>query len=393
VAEATTYKDLRATSTTARFGEAEPADTKSNSSSKAPASRPPLQSQNQSRINPDCEAHFVRVVALDTREDYIFVMWRRGYLLLVLTCMMCVLLCRPRSSAQIPRRLDRCLPYPSLADEIDDMREEVSAKIAATETATAPARTVVIDDVKFDGPTHMPDAVREHVVAELKLRTFEADSGWLEEIESVSIRGAWLDEGFFKVAPTATVQVISADPVVQHVSLTVHLDEGLQYRLGDVRFRSSDPTAPLVFSNDELRKLIQMREGDLLNIDKIREGLDAMKQLYGSHGYIDFVATPITYVDDERGRVSLVIEADQQKQFSFGKIEVFGLNPALVELLKSKLKPGDIFDNDLIGNFLTENKSSLPPDASFEDIEFHRNVRAGTVDLRFNFQACPQLQQ
>jgi outer membrane protein assembly factor BamA len=320
-------------------------------------------------------------------------MWRRGYLLFTLACTVCVLLCSSPISAQISRRLDRCLPYPSLADEIDDMREEVRAKIAATAGAPAAPRTVVIDDVKFDGPTHLPDATRERLVAELKLRTFEADSGWLEEVQAVSIRSAWLDAGFFKVAPTATVQVISTDPAVQHVSLTVHLDEGLQYRLGDVGFRSSDPTSPLVFSNEELRKLLQMREGDLLSVDKIREALDAMKRLYGSHGFIDFVATPITYIDDERARVSLMIEVDQQKQFRVGKIEVFGLNPALEELLRSKLKPSDIFNNDLITNFLTENKSSLPPDVSSENIEFHRNVARGMVDLRFNFQTCPQLQQ
>jgi len=175
--------------------------------------------------------------------------------------------------------------------------------------------------------------------------------------------------------------------------LTVHLDEGLQYRLGDVRFRSSDPTVPLVFSNEELRKLLQMREGDLLSADKIREALDAMKQLYGSHGYIDFVASPLTNIDDERGRVSLTIEVDQQKQFRFGKIEVFGLDPQTENVLKSTLKPSDIYSDRIVQNFLKEQKSSLPPDASFEDIEFHRNVRAGTVDLRFNFQTCPQLQR
>jgi len=324
---------------------------------------------------------------------YILVMWRRGYLLLALACFTCVPFCGLRASAQISRSLDRCLPYPSLADEIGDMREEVRAKIAAAASVTSLPRTIVIDDVRFDQPTRMPDSVRERVVAELKLRMFEADSGWLEEIENVSIRGAWLDAGFFKVAPTATVQVISVDPAVRHVLLTVHLDEGLQYRLGDVRFRSSDPTVPLVFSNEELRKLLQMREGDLLSADKIREALDAMKQLYGSHGYIDFVASPLTNIDDERGRVSLTIEVDQQKQFRFGKIEVFGLDPQTENVLKSTLKPSDIYSDRIVQNFLKEQKSSLPPDASFEDIEFHRNVRADTVDLRFNFQTCPQLQR
>jgi outer membrane protein assembly factor BamA len=175
--------------------------------------------------------------------------------------------------------------------------------------------------------------------------------------------------------------------------LTVHVDEGLQYKLGDVQFRSSDPAVPLVFSSEELRKLIQMREGDLFSVAKIREALDGMKEFYGSHGYIDFVVSPITYIDNERGRVSLMMELDQQKQFRLGKIEVFGLDPRAENLLSSTLKPGDTVNIPLIRNFLRDNKSSLPADVSLEHTEFQRNLRAGTVDLRFNFQACPQLQQ
>jgi outer membrane protein assembly factor BamA len=234
--------------------------------------------------------------------------WRRRYLLFALTCSTCALLCSPPTSAQISRRLDRCLPYPTLADEIDDMRAEVRAKTVAQEGARAPAGTIVIDEVTFDGPTRLPETVRERVVAELKQRSYDAGSQWLEEIQDASILGAWQDEGFFKALPVARAQTVSADGTVRHVSLTVHVDEGLQYKLGDVQFRSANPAAPLVFSDDELRKLIQMRDGDLLSVDKIREALDAMKALYGTRGYIDFVASPLTYVDNERGRVSLIIE-------------------------------------------------------------------------------------
>jgi outer membrane protein assembly factor BamA len=322
-------------------------------------------------------------------------MWRRGYLLFTLACVTCVLLCSSPISAQISRRLDRCLPYPSLADEISDTRAEVGAKIFASEGAPAltGTGTVVIDDVKFDGPTHLPGSVRERLVAEIKHRSYDADSRWLEEVQDGSIRDAWQDEGFFKVLPTARAQTVSTDRTVRHVLLTIHVDEELQYKLGNIQFRSSDPAVPLIYSNEELRKLIPMHEGDIFNVQQIREALDAMRRLYVSHGYIDFVVSVTTDIDGEHQRIQLTLEIDQGKQFRVGKIEVFGPNPDLEELLKSKLKPGDIFNNQLITNFLTENKSSLSPDVSFEDIEVHRNVRGSTVDLRFNFQACPQLQQ
>jgi hypothetical protein len=86
--------------------------------------------------------------------------------MLALACTLGVLFCSPPVSAQISRRLDRCLPYPSLADEISDRHAELEilAKTVGEEGAPARARTVVLDDVGFDTPTRMPD-VRERVVA------------------------------------------------------------------------------------------------------------------------------------------------------------------------------------------------------------------------------------
>ena len=305
----------------------------------------------------------------------------------------CVMLCAGPASAQLSRRFDRCLPYPTLAQEITDIQREVESKTAALPAEPALPSTVVIEDVQFDGPIHLREFVRKQLVARLKATRFDADSPWMDEVQDAWIRGSWQNQGFFKVKPTARAQIIIASgSTVQHVLLTVHVDEGLQYRLGSVRFRSADPTDPVIFSEEELRALLRMREGDILDVEKIREALQSMNRLYGSRGYIDFVVTPLTDIDDDRGRISLIMEMDQQKQFRVGKIEIFGSNPAIEPLLRSKLHTGDAFNSQLIRNFLAENKSSLPPDVSMDDVDLHRNVRNGIVDLRFNFQTCPQAQ-
>ncbi len=160
------------------------------------------------------------------------------------------------------------------------MREEVRAKILATPGATVPARTVVIDDVKFDGPTRLPVSTRARLVAELKQGTYKADSGWLEQIQNWPMAGAWQDDGFCKAQVTASASVSNADSTVEPVLLTIHSEEGHQYALGDIRFRSSAPAVPLIFSTAELRKLFQMHEGDILSAQKIRDALDALKEVY-----------------------------------------------------------------------------------------------------------------
>lgn len=258
--------------------------------------------------------------------------------------------------------------------------------------ADEPQPRVIIDSVKFAGPIHLSDSARNQLISELTQRDLDADFNRLKELEEVPIRGAWQDQGFFKVEATARAQFISGDSLTKHVSLIIDVDEGLQYRLGDTQFRTDDPDDHLAFPREELRKLIPMSEGDLFAAKQIREGLDALKNLYGSNGYIDFVATPLTEVDDAHQRISLTMELYQEKQYRVCTVEVFGPNPAMETLLRSRLKPGDIFTGRAIENFFKENASALPSDISPADIEVVRNTKSGIVNLRFNFQTCTQLQ-
>ena len=69
-----------------------------------------------------------------------------------------------------------------------------------------------------------------------------------------------------------------------------------------------------------------MHEGDILSAQKIRDALDALKELYRSRGYIDYVATPITDIDDQNGRISLLMEIAKEKQYRFGKAKFSGIS-------------------------------------------------------------------
>jgi outer membrane protein assembly factor BamA len=311
----------------------------------------------------------------------------------VLPGVLCALVYPSPTCAQLSKRLERCLPYPTYAQEIKDMDEEVAAKMELEE----PQR-IVIDEVEFDGPIHISDSDRQQLISKLKQSAHPVTLDRLEEFREVGITGMWWDRGYFKVEVSAKEEFVRKDSAGEHFLVIVHVDEGPQYRLGNVQFRSSDPDVPPAFPPEELRKLIPMSEGDIFSSEKIRESLDALKHLYGSDRYIDFVAEPITEIDDSRQRISLVMELDQQKQFRVGKIDVLSSNPAVEAFLKSKLKTGDVFSASVIDNLLKENESMLPPGISPEDIELDRHVKAGTVDLRFNFnarfnyQTCSQFQ-
>jgi outer membrane protein assembly factor BamA len=146
---------------------------------------------------------------------------------------------------------------------------------------------MIVAGVKFDSPVHLPDSSEEpEIISQIKQHMFDYGQEGMDEVLEVRIRGAWQDQGFFKVLASSQTQVVSSDSAYEHVVVTIHVGPGLQYRLGSVRFRSSDPDdrETLAFSREELRKLLPLRDGDIFNVAKIRESLDAMKKLYESHG-------------------------------------------------------------------------------------------------------------
>ena len=244
-----------------------------------------------------------------------------------------------------------------------------------TEASEAkPHPKIIIDDVIFDGPTPPPDGQTSHrVIEEIKSHKC-ANSDWLDEILEVSVRSAWQDNGYFKVLPEGKSQTVFEDAEGQHVIVTIHVDTRQQYWLGNVVFRSSDPDEPLALSVGELRPLLSLQEGDVFNVAKVRESLDAMHRRYGESGYIDFVATPVTEVSDSTQRISLIFELDQGRQYRISQVEVHGLDPGRELTLLSKLHPGDIFRKSVVEDAV----KSLAPGLNLGDEDLQKSVSLRT---------------
>jgi outer membrane protein assembly factor BamA len=290
---------------------------------------------------------------------------------------------------------------------------------------------VVVDSVLFDGPMSLPSSVRDRLVAELKEHAaHSAGTRWLEEWNEVVVKDAWRDEGFFKITSTAESQIISSDATEQHVSVFVHIDEGMQYRLKDIRFGKQPQIVPqqprrkmaatdsmqpdsdeapdngrtvvpllrkevefpefhdtehlnadLVFPSQELRKHFPLNDGDVLDASKIKEGLGALIRLYQSRGYIDFAATPETITDDKSAMISLVMVLDEGKQFRVGKVVAYNLDPEREGKLKSLIQPGDIYNSELFGEFFHKNHLFISV--------LLQNYDNGTIDLQFGYPTRP----
>ena len=122
----------------------------------------------------------------------------------------------------------------------------------------------------------------------------------------------------------------------------------------------------------ELRSQFRIADGDILNRQKIADGLEQLRLLYGRNGYVNFSAVPETEIDETAHTVSLLIDLDVGTVFHLGKLTVEGeeSEPGARGKLLSTWKnyEGKIYDPNLLNEFLRDlnARRSVRPEQVFE---------------------------
>lgn len=291
----------------------------------------------------------------------------------------------PSAFGQLPKRVEKCLPYPTVAQEIRDMQPV---------DPVAPAVTVRVNRVEFDGHNGIPEDAKEEILEELRSHVFHRDAhtAYLDdlanEIAEVAVRGGLQNRGYFKATPAAKLTITDDQGTEISVAAIISAEPGPQYRAGDIRVESADGNS-LQFSPAVLRGLIPLQTGDLFNVGAIRTGLDNLRRAYVREGYVDMTTGPEFEIDETHETIDMVLKINQEAQYRIGSIELLGVNAATQQnLLKSLPKSGEIFDGTRIEDFLKVNRSILPPDVSRDDVDVSRDLKARTVAILFDFRAC-----
>jgi outer membrane protein assembly factor BamA len=194
------------------------------------------------------------------------------------------------------------------------------------------------------------------------------------------------DNGYFLAKVSAQARVLSSDSAEERVSVSVRVAEGRQYRLEGIQF-----TAAHVFPPSELRNRVPLYDGDVFDLGKLRQGLEALRHLYGSQGYINFTASPDIKIDDDHQYISVAFTIDENKQYRVGSVELLGLGREVSDhALQIKLKPGDVFNPQFVEDFFDDNKSLLPAHVSRRENTEIKQDSNGTVVIVFDVRPRPQ---
>jgi len=212
----------------------------------------------------------------------------------------------------------------------------------------------VVADLRITGAGRISSPELSRIVSSFTGSCFNDDSKELEE----RVRAAFQQRGYF-FAEVQNLRIKPLDVLAnpKPVDLEAQVAEGQRHRLAQIEF-----TGNRSFSVKRLRQQFPLKTGEVFDRDKIATGLQALRRLYASRGYIDSFFVPSTRVLSE-ARVDLVLSVEEGKQYRMGALYIQAKKELSERLRQNwELAEGRPFDEAYLPRFIDTNNSLLPKD-------------------------------
>jgi len=223
---------------------------------------------------------------------------------------------------------------------------------------------VKIRKVIFENAALLSQSDRQNILRALKeiddpdvfVRTLSDLAGEAEE----RVRIVYQRKGYFKAQVLAESKPLPGNAGRGDIVITV-VEPGRQYRLEGIRWSGQS-----VFSARELDGTMPIHSGEIFNRDKVANGLEQLRKLYGSKGYINFTSVPEPEIHEDTGNILLTFSVDEGPQYLVGKLSVTGLDDTKTNFLLSKWETirGQPCSFEMIEKFFGTIFRTVPPGIS-----------------------------
>ena len=205
-----------------------------------------------------------------------------------------------------------------------------------------------IAEVHFNGNQVLPAPMLMKALSEVAIGTAYSEAAVRVLLDS-SVRPLYDARGRIRVAfPKVLVEPA---PMVDGVIVTVTVDEGPSYNMGEVKFAGVAPAEAT-----ELQRTANIQSKDIANFDDVKAGLDKIFLRYRNKGYLKATSHVDRNIDDKAHTVDLVITIEPGPRFVMGKLEIVGLDllsePAIRKIWS--VRTGAPFEPDYPDSFLND---------------------------------------
>lgn len=165
----------------------------------------------------------------------------------------------------------------------------------------APIRIAKVD---FESTPGLPPELQRAITEEIKSHNVDGCETPNEMAERA--RDLLQQRGYFKALveepPRSTLVGSTEQP---QLDLLLEIKLGAIYRLAHINFRDTP------FGADELRAAVPLVDGEVFNVEKVRQGLKNLRDVFHEHGYTEFVPVPALEVDDEHQLITLTFNLER----------------------------------------------------------------------------------
>ena len=125
------------------------------------------------------------------------------------------------------------------------------------------------------------------------------------------------------------------------IGITLIAQAPQQYRIGDIKIVGNK-----LLNGAVITSILGVASGEVYDEATLRNGLDNVRKLYGTRGYVNFTATPGEAFDEEKKVINLTINIDEDRQFHVGHIVFTGNTTTSGDKIRRELlvKEGQIFN-------------------------------------------------
>ncbi len=148
----------------------------------------------------------------------------------------------------------------------------------------------------------------------------------------------YYDRGYMDVKiKQPQISMVEDDTLMK---LLIEIDEGQQYRTGELRI-----TGDLIKPRKELNGLLTLKEGEIFSRSQLRSSVLALTDLYADQGYANANVVPFTSKDPDELKISLKLDIEQGELIHIEKINISGNTITRDKVLRRELSliEGDLY--------------------------------------------------
>jgi outer membrane protein assembly factor BamA len=220
--------------------------------------------------------------------------------------------------------------------------------------------------------------------AHVEYSAFETPATMAGAVRNVYLEKGYLEANVASVARQAPIVDTANGAAVVLVPLSIAVDEGAQYRLGQFSVSGS-----VLMDEAEFQSKALLKPGDVVEQDKLKRTMQTLSAPYVTRGYLraKIAATPTLHRAERT--VDYAINVSPGDVYRMGKLEITDLDEERTALFRKtwKLDAGAPYDASYVSQFLRKNAKDLHPldgySASYKQYE-HEDTHI--VDLVVTFR-------